>query len=136
MRDFRISANPGHGGQPQVATGQLAHISLLPGWLPPPLLALLVAGVVVLASLFATGVLPGAFANIGAAPTATTSQLGDGGGSPTATPAPTATIAPTPTPAVLSNGSATVPQNNCFDLDNGTIRAARLDGRRLLLAGG
>lgn len=127
MRDFRINSRPSHGGSPQVTAGQLAHISLLPGWLPPPVLAMLVAGALVLVSLFATGVLPGALANIGApSPTATTSSSanggGGGGGSATATPAPTMTPAPTPTQPIFSSSStpATVAANTCFDLDNGT----------------
>jgi eukaryotic-like serine/threonine-protein kinase len=114
-RDFRLSARPGNGGPPQVAAGQLVHASLLPGWLPPPLLALLVAGVLLLASiaLFAPGVLPGA-----PSPTATVPVSGNG--QPTATPAATATLAPTPTQPVQANGSTTIAQNSCFDLDNGT----------------
>ncbi|MGE5333755.1 MAG: protein kinase domain-containing protein [Nitrososphaerota archaeon] len=129
MRDFRVSARPSTGSAPQVAGGQLMHASLLPGWLPPPVLALLVVGVVALASLFGTGVLPGALANIGAAsPTATTStgggNTGNTGGSATATAAPTPTIAPTPTQPILSTSSATVTANNCFDLDNGTLVTA------------
>lgn len=121
IRDFRLSARPSHGGPPQVATGQINHISLLPGWLPPPVLALLVAGAVVLASLFATGVLPGALASH-ATPTATTVLVGGGTGAATATPAPTTTVAPTPTQPVYSNYSnMTIPPNQCFDMDSGTV---------------
>ncbi|HEU5348352.1 MAG TPA: protein kinase [Ktedonobacterales bacterium] len=125
MRDFRISARPSNGGTPQVARGQLMHISLLPGWLPPPVLALLAAGALVLVSLFATGVLPGALANLGAAtPTATIATTGANTGntsaSATATTAPTATLAPTPTQPAQSTSSATISANACFDLDNGT----------------
>jgi eukaryotic-like serine/threonine-protein kinase len=124
VRDFRISAQPDHGGQPQVAAGQIMHASVLPGWLPPPLLALIVAGAVVLASLFATGVLPGALANFGApTPTATTSTVGGAGGSATATTAVTPTVTATPVQPVQANGSTTIAQNSCFDLDNGTIVA-------------
>jgi hypothetical protein len=105
-----------------VATGQVTHLSLLPGWLPPPVLAMLVAALVLLGSLFAAGVLPGALASVGssATPTATTLGAGNGnGGSPTA--AATMTVAPTPTQPVQSSGSqALVGPNACFDLDNGT----------------
>jgi hypothetical protein len=123
MRDFRISARPANGGQPQVAAGQIMHASLLPGWLPPPLLALIAAGVVVLASLFATGVLPGALANIGASPTATTLSAVT---SPTtggaATPTVTATATPQPIlTSVNSSNPVTVGANSCYDLDGGGV---------------
>ena len=124
MRDFKVSARPSHGGAPQMAAGQLAHVSLLPGWLPPPLLALIAVGALLLVSLVATGVLPGALAKIGApSPTATiqaTTGSGGGAGSATATIAPTPTISPTPNQPVQANGSATIAANSCFDLDNGT----------------
>ena len=126
MRNFQIKAQPSHGGAPQATQGQLGHLSLLPGWLPPPLLALIAVGALLLVSLLATGVLPRALANIGAPnPTATALQTPNGGGggagSATATTAPTPTIAPTPTQPVQSTGSsATIAANSCFDLDNGT----------------
>ena len=126
MRDFKVNARPSHGGPPQIAAGQLAHVSLLPGWLPPPLLALIAVGALLLISLFATGVLPGALANIGAAsPTATIQATnGSGGGgaaAATATTAPTPTVTATPTQPIQANGSTTIQANRCFDLDNGTI---------------
>lgn len=127
--DFRVTARPSHGGSPQVVAGQLSHVSLLPGWLPPPVLALLVAGALLLVSLFATGVLPGALANIGASPTATSSTTGNGtggngnGGGATATTGPTPTVQPTPTQPIQSTSESTLAQNTCFDLDDGTTVA-------------
>jgi hypothetical protein len=124
MRDFRISARPTNGRQPQVAAGQIMHASLLPGWLSPPLLALIVAGVVALASLFATGVLPGALANIGASPTATTPTSPvtspTAGGSTTPTVSPTATPQPILT-SVNSNTPVTINANSCYDLDGSGV---------------
>jgi len=123
MRDFRLSARPANGGQPQVAAGQIMHASLLPGWLPPPLLALIAAGVVILASLFATGVLPGALANIGASPTATPLSAVSSpttGGSATPTVAATATPQPLLT-SVSSGNPVTVGANSCYDLDGSGV---------------
>jgi eukaryotic-like serine/threonine-protein kinase len=121
MHDFRITAHPAHGGAPQIAAGQLMHVRVLPGWLPPPVLALLVAGALLLVSLFATGVLPGALANIGASPTAPIATTGANTGGATATTAPTPTISPTPVQPVQANGTATIAANTCFDLDNGNV---------------
>lgn len=121
MHDFRITARPAHGGAPQIAAGQLIHTSVLPGWLPPPVLALLVAGALLLVSLFATGVLPGALANISASPTATTATTGNNTAGATATTAATPTITATPVQPILTNGTASILQNTCFDLDNGTV---------------